>query len=110
MFKKPPPVIPHSRLARAVEGKSAASTAAPAARAPRAPRQATFRNGVLLFNDVRMVVVIRDLSATGARVDFLQRVELPIEVVLLEAMLKLRKHARVVWQQDGAAGLVFDAG
>jgi hypothetical protein len=47
------------------------------------------------------------VSETGARVEFFQHVTLPDEVQFLEATLRLRKRARVVWQRDGVAGLAF---
>jgi hypothetical protein len=40
-------------------------------------------------------------------VEFFQHVTLPPEVQLLEATMRLRKRARVVWQEDGRAGLEF---
>lgn len=61
----------------------------------------------MLGDGERMAVVVKDVSATGARVEFFVRRTLPDEVLFMEATLKLRKRARVVWQRDGAVGLEF---
>jgi hypothetical protein len=53
-------------------------------------------------------VVIKDLSASGARVEFFQRLQLPAFVMLIEPTLKLRKAARVIWERGAAAGLKFE--
>jgi hypothetical protein len=69
-----------------------------------------FRNGALAYGSGhRMAVVIKDLSDTGARVEFFQKVTLPIMVTLTEPTLRLRRLAHVVWQIDGVAGLAFIA-
>jgi hypothetical protein len=92
--------------------RSAPPAAPPAPALDRAQREALFKNGTVTLPDgARMVVVIKDLSDAGARIEFFARTTLPEEVLLVEPMLKLRRRARVVWQSDGAAGLHFiDAG
>jgi len=50
-------------------------------------------------------VVIKDLSAAGARVEFFARTALPPMMVLSEPMLKMKVRVRVIWQEGGAAGL-----
>jgi hypothetical protein len=75
---------------------------------PREPRRAIFKNGTVMFGTgVRLSVVIKDLTDSGARIEFFARTMLPDEVILAEPMLKLRRRARVAWQRDGAAGLQF---
>lgn len=74
----------------------------------RAEREPHFRNGVLLLpGGQRLSVIIKNLSDTGARIDFFVKTELPGEVVLNEPTLKLMTRARVVWANEGAAGLEF---
>jgi hypothetical protein len=91
---------------RQLGGRSAPAGPPPAE--ARAQRDAVFKNGsVILPDGARMVVVIKDLSDAGARVEFFARTTLPEEVLLVEPMLKLRRRARVAWQSDGAAGLQF---
>jgi PilZ domain len=76
----------------------------------RSDREPHFRNGVLLLpGGQRLSVIIKNLSDTGARIDFFVKTELPDEVVLNEPTLKLMTRARVVWRNDGAAGLEFMA-
>ncbi len=49
----------------------------------RAVRQAVFRQGALILaNGERMRVAVKDISMTGARVEFFARCELPELVVL----------------------------
>ena len=74
----------------------------------RAFRRPFFRHGALLFEDgQRLNVAVKDLSAGGARVEFYLRATLPENVLLCEPTLRLRCRAKVVWQEDGAAGLAF---
>ena len=116
MFGKSKP--PKDQLSARVRALSAppapAQTAAPSApyshkrEAPRNPRDPVFRSATLLLNEKeRFAVVIKNLSATGARVEYFTKVELPPIVVLVESTLRLRQRARVVWQRDGVAGLEF---
>jgi hypothetical protein len=93
---------------RQLGARSAPARPASSRTEARAQRDAVFKNGsVILPDGARMVVVIKDLNDTGARVEFFARTLLPEEVLLVEPMLKLRRRARVAWQSDGAAGLQF---
>ena len=75
------------------------------AREARTPR---FRDGTLtIHGGERLRVLIRDLSSSGARVEFMGQRQLPAVVTLSELTQKLRRQARVVWQRDAAAGLIF---
>jgi len=74
----------------------------------RTPREPTFRAGMLLLgNGERIPVVIKDVNKTGARIEFVRRVELPPTVTLIEPTLNLRRRAAVAWQDESAAGLRF---
>lgn len=57
------------------------------------------------FHKIRAIIV--NLSARGARIHFSTRTELPFRIRLSAPVLKLNCWARVVWQQDEAAGLEF---
>lgn len=96
---------------RALAGKPAPTDVAlakPRTKAERAERRALFRHGVLILESgQRLSVAIKNLSETGARVEFGTREILSDEVVLAEPTLRLRKRARVVWQGDSSAGLAF---
>lgn len=75
---------------------------------PRAPREAVFRTATLITaTGGRHNVAIKDISATGVRIEFYTRGELSQFVTLVEPSLKINRRARVVWQDDGAAGLQF---
>lgn len=74
----------------------------------RAFRRPFFRQGALVFEDgQRLNIAVKDLSAGGARVEFYVRTTLPENVMLCEPTLRLRCRAKVVWQDEGAAGLAF---
>ena len=114
MFGKSKP--PKDQLNARVRALSAPPAAAqpmapytpPQREKPRNARDPQFRNATLLLDETeRLAVVIKNLSQTGARVEYFTKVELPPIVVLVESTMKLRQRARVVWQRDGVAGLEF---
>lgn len=77
----------------------------------RAPRQATFKQGTITMQGgERMDVVVKNLSDTGARIEYFRKVHLTEMVVLTEPTMRIKTRARVMWQTDGAAGLQFVAG
>lgn len=74
----------------------------------RASRQAVFRNATItLDSGERMTVAVKDVSASGARVEFFRHVALPVSFLLSEPMMKLKRRVRVVWQREGVAGVEF---
>lgn len=119
MFKKPAPAsgVLADRIRRVVSEASPPPRFAqtePVNTSPiqqeraRAPRQAVYRQGALVLGGgEKLSVALRNLSASGARVEFHVHVPLPAVVLLVEPTLKLRRRARVVWQVEGAAGLKF---
>ena len=111
MFGKRTPAPGSDFLRARVRALSAAHTPAPSSAPPpkpRAPRDPKFRNASLIFDDGhRLSVTIKDLSVGGARIEYFIRVTLPLEVVISEPTLRLRRRARVAWQRDGVAGLAF---
>lgn len=114
MFKRSGPPPPPSKLAERVRSLGE-QRPEPVDRVrpknvsnKRAERAALYRQGVLIFGDgQRLRIALKNLSTTGARVEFFTRTELPEEVILAEPTLKLRRRARVVWQAEGVAGLLF---
>jgi hypothetical protein len=101
MFSKRPPNGGKPKLESRIRqiAESAPSVPRPPtpAVAPRAARTPMFRSAVLLFaSGERLEVVVKNMSRTGARVEFYLRTELPREVTLIEASMNLRKAARVV--------------
>lgn len=74
----------------------------------RQPRELAFRPAQLTFmHGERLDVVVKDLNAAGARVEFVRGTGLPERVLLTEPRQGLRKWAHVTWQAWGVAGLAF---
>jgi len=74
----------------------------------RAVRQAVFRQGALILaNGEKLPVALKNISATGARIEYFVRRDLPEQVILVEPTLRIKAEARVVWQREGVAGLAF---
>jgi|GEM_PF-1414323 len=108
----------NDRVRQLGEKKAAPSYAEPppSARTPmrserkRAERHPQYKQGVIVIDGYeKMKVIIKDISVTGARIDYFVRRELPQFVVLQEATLRLNHRARVVWQDGSSAGLTFEA-
>lgn len=76
----------------------------------RAKRESTFKQATLMLaTGERVDVVVKNISATGAKVQFFKHVTLSPQVQMAEPTLRLRKWAKVIWQKDGEAGLQFVA-
>lgn len=74
----------------------------------RQPRVAGFKPGTLTFTGgERVDVVVKNLNASGARVEYIRGTRLPERVMLTEPQNGVRKWAHVSWQTWGAAGLQF---
>jgi hypothetical protein len=74
----------------------------------RADRTATFKQGTITTRGgERVPVVLKNVSSTGARIEFFRDVQLGDHVLLSEPTLQIRTWAEVVWQARGAAGLHF---
>ena len=118
MFKKPKPPTNKNALSERVRRLAGPTSIAIPSPEPtprrnateRTPRQPVYKNGALLLEGGhKLKVVIKNLSDTGAYVEFFVKTDLPHHVILSEPTLPLKRWARVVWQRDGAAGLVFMA-
>jgi hypothetical protein len=80
----------------------------PRAQEERPDRRPTFRQATLIFDSGQsMGVAIKNISNTGARIEYFTHANLPDELVLHEPTMTLRRRARVVWQRQGMAGLKF---
>jgi hypothetical protein len=74
----------------------------------RAAREQTFKQGTITTRGgERIPVVIKNVSKTGARIEFFRDVELGDHVLITEPTLRLNIWAEVMWQSRGAAGLKF---
>lgn len=74
-------------------------------RAKRAPtyKQATIQ----MRTGERVPVVVKNVSATGARIEYFKSVALSDVVYLIEPTLDIATWCDVVWERDNAAGLNF---
>jgi hypothetical protein len=71
-------------------------------------RRPVFQEAVLVLEDYHQVrAVITNVTSRGARVEYSERVDLPFRIRLIAPTLKLKCWARVVWQDNGSAGLQF---
>ncbi|MDZ4777765.1 MAG: hypothetical protein SGJ23_13375 [Alphaproteobacteria bacterium] len=71
-------------------------------------RESVFREAVLTIEGYYAIrAIITDISPGGARIEFATRIDLPSRIVIVEPLSGLKRWARVAWQHDGAAGLVF---
>ncbi|MEZ6031307.1 MAG: hypothetical protein R3C46_16395 [Hyphomonadaceae bacterium] len=76
----------------------------------RAERKPTFKSATLtMISGERVDVVVKNISETGARIEFVRDVTLSDRVLLSEPTMRIRTWAYVIWQTRGAAGLQFVA-
>ncbi len=74
----------------------------------RSERKPTFKAATLTFiTGERVDVVMKNVSDTGARIEFMRDMTLPDRVLVAEPTLRLKVWAYVIWQTRGAAGLQF---
>jgi hypothetical protein len=113
MFKKPGKNEPYDPLADRmrkistvpVEEQTYSSVHEQTGRQTREP---TFKQGtVTTRGGERIPVVVKNVSKTGARIEFFRDVTLGDHVLITEPTLRLNIWAEVMWQSRGAAGLKF---
>lgn len=74
----------------------------------RAPREATYKQATIqMRTGERVPVVVKNVSETGARIEFFKDVFLSDVVYLMEPTLDIRTWCDVVWEDDKSAGLHF---
>jgi len=74
----------------------------------RAARQATFKQATITTRGgERIAVVVKNVSDSGARIEYMREVSLGDHVLLSEPTLRIKTWAEVVWETRGAAGLKF---
>jgi hypothetical protein len=76
----------------------------------RSQRTPTFKQATLMLeHGERLPVVIKNLSKTGARVEFFQNRVLEVNdfVRRSEQSTVLNRNARVIWKRPGLLGLTF---
>lgn len=114
MFEKSDRPIAKNALAERVRklGERNAQAGSDGASAPKAKgrsqRQPLYKQATVhCEGGPKLIVAVKNLSATGARIESSERMVLSAEVVLSEATLGLQRRARVVWQDERMAGLEF---
>jgi hypothetical protein len=71
-------------------------------------REMSWKPGTLIFQSgERMDVVVKNISETGARIEYVRGTYLPERVRLIEPIQDLNRWAYVTWQTWGVAGLRF---
>jgi PilZ domain len=74
----------------------------------RPDREPTFKQGTIMTRGgERIPVVVKNVSSTGARIEFFRDVRLGDHVLVIEPTLQIRTWAEVIWQDNGAAGVKF---
>ena len=110
MFRKNKPEtqvqVSPDRVKAVLAKKATPTDYADSTRGQRAPRTTVFKQALAtLPHGEKVPVVIKDMSATGVRVEFFQNRPLGDRVLITEASVPLRFWADVVWEDDGAVGL-----
>lgn len=110
MFRKktaegPPPAL--LERAKAIGAKTAPEAYEDVgSRDAREVRSKVFRQGLaILAGGERLEVAIKNLSASGCRIEFFRQTTLTPRLTIEESSIPLSFQAEVVWQGDGAAGL-----
>jgi hypothetical protein len=74
----------------------------------RATREMSWKPGTLIFQSgERMDIVVKNISETGARIEYVRGTHLPERVRLIEPIQDINHWAYVTWQTWGVAGLRF---
>jgi hypothetical protein len=73
-----------------------------------AQRRRIFKAGKIVFGSSAIDCVVRDISATGARLEVRSPLWLPDGFTLAIASDGSSKKARVIWKGEGQIGIAFD--
>jgi len=73
-----------------------------------AKRRRTNNAGIIKVGNKEHPVLLRDASATGARVRLVNSVELPERIQFVAAMEKINAPCLVVWRRGNDLGLKFE--
>ncbi len=73
-----------------------------------APRHRVLKAGTIEFSGEALPCTVRNLSATGARIEVNSPLWFPDRFVLALASEGWRKPCHVVWRQDRRIGIAFD--
>jgi hypothetical protein len=74
----------------------------------RESRDIVFKQGVaVLPHGERVRVAIKDISASGCRIEYFQNHSLEGHLTITEPSIPLNRRAEVIWQREVASGLRF---
>jgi hypothetical protein len=74
----------------------------------RETRQPTFKQATITTRGgERIPVVVKNVSPSGARIEYMKETTLGDHVLLSEPTLRIKTWAEVMWETRGAAGLKF---
>ena len=74
----------------------------------RAQRRRILKSGKIVFGSSSIDCVVRDISATGARVTVQSPLWFPDVFVLVIASDESSRRAHIVWRRDRQIGIAFD--
>jgi hypothetical protein len=64
------------------------------------PRLRAFKAGMIEFGGTGIDCTVRNISATGATLEFANPVGIPYEITLNIATRQLRRHGYIVWRKE----------
>jgi hypothetical protein len=108
MFRrnKQPAAIPATRVQAIAEMSAPTDYGDAVTSEGRAARTTVFKQAMLMLpHGEKLPVVIKNMSATGVRVEYFANRPLGDRVLITEPSVPLRFWADVVWETDGAGGL-----
>ncbi|WP_236843030.1 PilZ domain-containing protein [Bradyrhizobium icense] len=73
-----------------------------------APRVRVMKPAKIDYGGDKYPCIVRDISSTGAALDFSELIRIPNEFTLILPDDKLRLPCRVVWRKEYRLGVVFD--
>jgi hypothetical protein len=73
-----------------------------------APRVRVMKPAKIDYGGDKYACIVRDISSTGAALDFSELIRIPNEFTLILPDDKLRLPCRVVWRKEYRLGVVFD--
>ena len=74
----------------------------------RAPRHRVLKGATVTFDGVGLDCTVRNLSATGAAIDFAGAISVPSSFVLTISSDHLVRRCHPVWSNDKRIGVAFD--
>ena len=72
-----------------------------------AQRHKVLKGGIVAIDGGSIPCTVRNMSATGAAVDFVQRVDLPPTFMLLIERDQFARRCRPVWHSERRVGMAF---